>query len=373
MSARPSVVISTRLPPQICGIGTFSWLLHQHWPNDTSEVRFLVVEGAMQSAAALNHRAISDFNAKAAELSGALESVGDADVLLHYAARAYHPGGCPLWLPTVLAKWKAKHSRGRILIFFHELPGEFPIASWHYWIGRCNRRIIRKLACLADVIVTNTKEHVTKIGKISGRADVHLIPVGSNIIAPDHLSPEKVRSEFVIFGLPFGRWQTLQMFDSEIRTWQKSGRLKRLHVIGPRDEKFDLRSEKLIAAWEDSSVVTRHGMLTSADVSKLLAGAQFGLTNAGMENWSKSTAFMAYASHGCAIVGKSIRDGSSPPPLCFTISPDEVMTISHADLKKRTQSMKEWYDQNADWDVIAREISGLSRSSGIPDMARHDG
>src|SRR4029077_20361006 len=140
------------------------------------------------------------------------------------------PNGCPLWLPTVLAKWKAKHSGGRILIFFHELPGEFPIASWHYWIGRCNRRIIRKLACLADVIVTNTKDHVTKIEKISGRADVHLIPVGSNIVAPDHLSPEKVSSEFVIFGLSFGRWQTLQMFDSEIRTWQKSGRLKRLHV-----------------------------------------------------------------------------------------------------------------------------------------------
>jgi hypothetical protein len=356
MSARPLIVISTRLPAQPCGIGTFSWLLHCHWPGDTSHVRFLVVEGAVQSAAALHDGAISEFNARAGKLSRALESVGDADVLLHYAGRAYHRFGCPIWLPAVLTKCKTKYSAGRLLIFFHELPGKFPITSRHYWIDLCNRRIIRKLARLADAIVTNTSDHVTKIEKISGRADVHLVPVGSNIVAPENLSPDRVRTEFVIFGLPFGRWQTLQMFDAQIRAWQKSERLTRLHLVGPRDEKFDLRSEKLIAAWPDSRVVTRHGMLPSLEVSKLLARAQFGLSNATLENWSKSTAFMAFASHGCAIVGKL---HSASTPLCFTISPDEVATVSDADLKRRTRSLKEWYDQNAEWNVIARKISAL--------------
>jgi len=368
MSPRPLIVISTRLPPQLCGIGAFSWLLHRHWPGDTSRVRFLVVEGAASSAAALHHSAISEFNAEAGKLSRALENVGDADVLLHYAGRAYHRFGCPLWLPAVLAQWKAKYSAGRLLIFFHELPGEFPIASRHYWIDLCNRRIIRKLASLADAIVTNTSDHVTKIEKISGRADVHLVPVGSNILprlrdlslrSGDALvadSPDRMHTEFVIFGLPFGRWQTVQMFDAEIRAWQASGRLTRLHLVGPRDEKFDLRSEKLIATWPDSRVVTRHGMLPSLEVSKLLARAQFGLSHATLENWSKSTAFMAFASHGCAIVGKL---HSAPVPLCFTISPDEAATVSDAELKRRTRSLKEWYDQNADWNVIARKISAL--------------
>ena len=184
------------------------------------------------------------------------------------------------WLPEVLAKWKAKYPAGRLLIFFHELPGKFPIASRHYWINLCNRRIIRKLARLADVIVTNTSDHATKIMKISGRADVHLAPVGSNILAPDNLSQQRVRTEFVIFGLPFSRWQTLQMFDAEIRSWQRDGCLTKLHLVGPRDEKFDLRSEELIAAWPDPHVVIRHGILPSLEVSKLLAGAQFALTNA---------------------------------------------------------------------------------------------
>jgi hypothetical protein len=356
VNARPFIIISTRLPPQLCGIGAYSWLLHRHWPGETSHVGFLVVEGAAESAAALNHSAIAEFNAKAANLSRALESAGGADVLLHYAGRAYHRYGCPIWLPAVLAKWKAKYPAGRLLIFFHELPGKFPIASRHYWIDLCNRRIIRKLARLADVIVTNTSDHVTKIMKISGRADVHLAPVGSNILAPDNLSQQRVRTEFVIFGLPFSRWQTLQMFDAEIRSWQRDGRLTKLHLVGPRDEKFDLRSEELIAAWPDPHVVTRHGTLPSLEVSKLLARAQFALTNATFKNWSKSGSLMAYASHGCAIVG---RLHSASTPLCFTISSDDVATISDVDLGRRTQSLKEWYDQNADWNIIARKISDL--------------
>jgi hypothetical protein len=97
-------------------------------------------------------------------------------------------------------------------------------------------------------------------------------------------------------------------------------------------------------------------MLPSLEVSKVLARAEFGLSNVTFENWSKSTAFMAYASHGCAIVG---RLHSASTPLCFTISPDEVATISDVDLGRRTRSLKEWYDKNADWKIIARKISAL--------------
>jgi hypothetical protein len=97
-------------------------------------------------------------------------------------------------------------------------------------------------------------------------------------------------------------------------------------------------------------------MLPSLEVSKLLARAQFALTNATFENWSKSGPLMAYASHSCAIVG---RLHSASAPLCFTVSPDDVAAISEVDLGRKTQSLKEWYDQNADWNVIARRISAL--------------
>lgn len=356
MNTRPLVVITTRLSPQICGIGTYSWLLHQHWPGDASRVRFLVVAGAVESVAELDFSAIAEFNSSAAKLSAALDRIGSADLLLHYAGRAYHRYGCPIWLPSVLATWKGKSPSGRLLILFHELPGDFPVTSRHYWIDMCNRRVIRKLAQLADVLVTNTSDHANKLEKISGRADVHWLPVPSNIPTAAVSPAPRVRTEFVIFGLPFGRWQTLQMFDAEIRSWQGSGHLTRLHLIGPRDHKFDARSDQLINRWRNPDVVVRHGMLPAADISKLLSRVQLGLSNATAGNWSKSAVFMAFASHGCAIV---IRARSETAPLRFAIAPDEVATMSDVDLGERSKALQQWYEQHADWNVIARKISAL--------------
>ena len=356
MNTQPLVVITTRLPPQVCGIGTYSWLLHQHWPGDVSSAQFLAVDGAIESAAELDFPNVTEFNANPAKLSRALDRIGAADLLLHYAGRAYHRYGCPIWLPSVLVRWRAKFRSTRLLVFFHELPSSLPVTSRHYWIDMCNRRVIRKLSKIADAVVTNTSEHAKKLEQISGRADIHWLPVPSNIPATAMSSAPRVRTEFVIFGLPFGRWQTLQLFDAEIRSWQGSGHLTRGHLIGPRDQKFDARSDQLINGWRNPNIVMRHGMLPAADISKLVTRAQFGLSNATVENWSKSTVFMAFASHGCAVVSKT---RSETAPLRFAVTPDEVATMSDVDLGERTKTLRQWYEQHAHWNVIARKISAL--------------
>jgi glycosyltransferase involved in cell wall biosynthesis len=356
MNARLLVVITTRLPPQVCGIGAYSWLLHRHWPDRNLPVQFLVVDGAIESAAELDFPDVTEFSSNATKLSRALDHIGDADLFLHYAGRAYHRYGCPNWLPSVLSKWRAKFRSGRSLVFFHELSGNFPVTSRHYWIDMCNRRVIRKLSKIADAVVTNTSEHAEKLKRISRRADIHWLPVPSNIPATGVLSALRAGAEFVIFGLPFGRWQTLQLFDAEIRSWQESGHLTRLHLIGPRDQKFDARSDQLINSWRDPNIVMRHGMLPPADISRILARAQFGLSNATVENWSKSAVFMAFASHGCAVVSKARCETA---PLRFTVAPDEVATMSDVDLGERTKALRRWYEQHAHWNVIARKISAL--------------
>src|ERR1700736_4815706 len=127
MNTRPLVVITTRLPPQVCGIGTYSWLLHQHWPGDVSSAQFLVVAGAVESASALQISNVSEFNGRAAKLVRSLDRIGPADLFLHYAGRAYHRYGCPIWLPSVLAKGKTKFRSGRLLVCFHDIAGNFPL------------------------------------------------------------------------------------------------------------------------------------------------------------------------------------------------------------------------------------------------------
>ena len=108
MNAAPEIVITTRLPPLICGVGTYSWLAHKYRPNDSSALQFLVMEGAAESRTALGWKAITDFNGDPRKLTDALNTTGPTSVLLHYASRGYHRFGCPTWLPNVLRNWKAR-------------------------------------------------------------------------------------------------------------------------------------------------------------------------------------------------------------------------------------------------------------------------
>ena len=138
MSAPPAVIITTRLPPQVCGIGAYSWLAHKHRPDDSSPASFLVVDGAAESRPSLDWDAITDFNGEPGRLWQALDRAGPANVLLHYAGRAYQRFGCPTWMPSVLGKWKAKFPKGRLTVFFHEIPGKVPLLSRHFFLGEIN-------------------------------------------------------------------------------------------------------------------------------------------------------------------------------------------------------------------------------------------
>jgi hypothetical protein len=360
MITRPLVIITTRLAPQTCGIGTYSWLAERHRPDDSVPAVFLVMEGASESRALLGWDAVTDFNGDPEKLGQALDRAGSADILLHYAGRAYQRFGCPTWMPGVLAKWKTKFPGGRLTVFFHEMPGKLPRLSRHFLMGKISARIIRQIAAIADVLVTNTENHVAILHRLSGRDDIHCIPVGSNIEPVASASQPRMKTEFILFGLPFGRLQTLQSFDSEIRSWQTSGRLTTLHLIGPADEKFTVRANELMDRWPRPTVVVRHGLLPDLEVSRLFARAQFALTNVTPETWSKSGAFMACAATGCAAVIKA--EGVPFVPLSYAVAAREVEKISDVALASKTASLKAWYYQNAAWGVTGKWLALLSET-----------
>ena len=357
MSDRTLAIITTRLPPQPCGIGAYSWQLRQHWPGNGTRVQFLVMEGGTTpDTDALGDR-VTDFNGNATTLAAALDALGPADVLLHYAGRGYHRLGAPTWLPRVLTRWKHRNRSSRLMVFFHEVPGELPITSRHYWLGLLNARIVRRIAALADVIATNTEPHAEKLRRLAGRSDIALLPVGSNIEAFDATPQTHARTEFAIFGLSFGRLQTLQFFDQHIRNWTDTGVLTRLHIIGPGGDKFSAQADALINEWPLSDVVINHGTLRSTEVAQRLRSVGFTLTNVSRDTWSKSGTFMACAANHCPIVIAGPRGDSMP--LCYTVHTDEVPTISAAELTQRTDALSGWYRENADWPAIAQRIAAL--------------
>ena len=104
MNTRPLAIITTRLPPQVCGVGSYSSELQQHWPEGWQPIEFLVMERTTDPEQTEQNS--TAFHGNAAELARALERVGAADVVLHYTARAYQRFGCPIWLPGVLTRWK---------------------------------------------------------------------------------------------------------------------------------------------------------------------------------------------------------------------------------------------------------------------------
>jgi hypothetical protein len=261
----------------------------------------------------------------------------------------------------VLRQWKQKHPGARLMIFFHELPGKMSIASRHFWLGELNSFVVRQLSADADVLATNTEHHAAKLRKLSRRADIHVLPIGSNIeLAAAGGSDGRKATEFVLFGLSFGRLQTLQSFAADVPRWHEIGRLAKLHVIGPQEDAFSAKAHRLMSAWPASIEIIRHGRLPSAEVSRLLQTATFALTNVNEETWSKSSAFMACATHRCAVIIAAAP--SQAPPLSYAIAASEVGAISPEEVESRTSALADWAAQNASWPVIASRIASLLRN-----------
>lgn len=349
-------IITTRLPPATCGIGSYSALLREHWPDLTAPVAFLVMDGATEASRAGSDQ-VAEFHGSGAALSRELDRLGGGDLLLHYAGRAYQRFGCPMWLPGVLARWKRKFPGSRLMIMAHEVPGRLPMRSRHFWLAQVNASIIRRLCRIADVLVTNTPHHAAELSRISGRSDVQLVPVGSNISGSSQPAPQRSATEFVVFGLPFGRMQTLQKFDAHVQEWHAAGSLTTLHLIGPLDDEFTSQADAIMNSWPATLTVVRHGELPPAEVARLLQSARFALTNVTEETWSKSGTFMACAAHGCAIV--LAERGGDSVPLSYTIAGDELETITDQEVERRTAALAQWYRENADWPVIAAKMAAL--------------
>lgn len=359
MNALPAVVITSRLPPLICGVGTYSWLAHKYRPNDLPSAEFLVVEGAAASRAELDWSAITDFHGDPRELTRALDRIGAGEILLHYAGRAYQSYGCPVWLPGVLRKWKAKFPAGRLTVFFHEVPGELPRVSPQFLFGKINARIIRQLAAIADVVATNSDNHATILRKLSGRDTIHWFPVSSNIEQVPSLSHSRVETEFVIFGLPFNRAQILTSFASKISEWYEDGLLSKLHLIGPETEQFAREQTRLESF---TAAIVHHGALSESEVAKLLRRVRFALTNVTAATWSKSSSFMAYAAHACAVV---TIEKHAEVPLFYGISATEVGRIAGSEIETRTEALTKWYEENAAWPKTAGRLAALSQLNGV--------
>jgi hypothetical protein len=146
----------------------------------------------------------------------------------------------------------------------------------------------------------------------------------------------------------------LQAFAQHIPIWIADGQLTKLHLIGPTGDEFSQQADELIAAWPNASAAVRHGALPPSEVSSILACAQYALTNINPETWSKSSAFIACAAHGCTVVRTGLR--TEVGPLSHTLTAEEVGRLAPDELEQRTTALARWYEEHAAWPVIAKKL-----------------
>lgn len=227
-------------------------------------------------------------------------------LLLHFSGYGYQKRGIPLWL---LDEMKRLRARFRVFgIVFHELFASGPPWGSAFWLGGIQRRIARELLGQADFWLTNRELSAQWLREHSPAVPHRVLPVFSNVGEPVAINDER-DAAVVVFGSEAIRAPAYAWRDGEIFRFAKRRGL-RIHDIGKPIQKTSLASKLA-----EEGVVS-HGMLPSEEVSKVLAGAQYGVLAYPSDYVGKSSVFAAYAAHGvCPILlwrDLTARDGMQP-------------------------------------------------------------
>lgn len=353
------VFVSTALPPAVCGVGSHTAKLREHWPA-SGRLLHLVEAGADDSAAFYGADEFVQFDRSAKSLRAKLECVSPQALFVQYAGRAYSRWGAPWWFYTAIRDWRRRHAKVPMLLYVHELWADLKITHRQYWFERLSRWMMGQLMDMSDVVVTNTENHRERMLSLRPQCEVMILPVGTNIVPaqePLGLRHRDGFKEFVVFGLPYSRLYTLRVFKDWLLKWQQDGVMHRLHVIGPSDERWSSEEDQLLSGL-CKEIVCKHGALPEKEVSELLSRCGFGLMAQRPESMTKSGSLMAFLSHGCAIVSPYAAPQMIKPVRWF-VKPEELTASSDlvALTLERQESLKDWHDENAKWPKITERLA----------------
>ena len=215
------------------------------------------------------------------------------NVLLHLSGYGYQKRGAPLWL---LNKFLTDQSGIKKLgIFFHELYAFGPPWGSAFWLSPVQRHIARRLAEMSDFWITNREDSAQWLRQFSGHKPHAVLPVFSNV-GEMPANTQGRAPKIVIFGSAGLRLSTYRGAGETLFSWAREQGLE-LHDIGPA-----IDDPVLFATLRRVGVV-QHGRLETAEVSKQLSDAMFGVVAYPIDYVAKSGVFAAYCAHGvCPIL-----------------------------------------------------------------------
>lgn len=359
-AAIPITVVAPQLPPAVCGVGDYTMRLMEAW-NDFPRFRFCVARGQAESAAMRPDLRISTFGCTRAGLSGVLAATADSHVLLEYVPHGYDRKGCPQWISGAVRDWqKVRRGSAKMVVMFHELWVRLP-----WWRPAALRQVlhrwsIRRLIRAADCVFTNTAGYAQWIRSLTPDRDVQVAPIGSTVVpVSPNTSVSREAGLFVLFGRQGTRVHALRSMGASLARLHVSGRLRTLIIAGGGGGQDAQERRVLGESGLPGEVISHRGFMPADELSALLHRAEFGVSDQTWDSVSKSTTFMAYASHGLNIVSPFAGRDFRPPFDLLTSTAELESSKSAATedaLKGRSRQLVSWYRETADWPMIVRKM-----------------
>ncbi|MBC7489956.1 MAG: hypothetical protein H7240_08345 [Glaciimonas sp.] len=220
-------------------------------------------------------------------------SLSSECLYLQYSGYGYAKRGAPLWL---LNKLQIDRPSIKTLgVFFHELYAFGPPWGSAFWLSPAQRHIARRVVEISDFWITSREGSAQWLRRFSGKKPHAVLPVFSNVGEMQAYSSERA-PKIVVFGSAGLRMATYRAVGEALFSWARDRGLE-LHDIGPAID------QPSISAILKRAGVIEHGRLESAEVSKILADAAFGILSYPVDYVAKSGVFAAYCAHGvCPIL-----------------------------------------------------------------------
>jgi len=278
-------------------------------------------------------------------------------ILLQYSAYGFDRFGYPRTLIRALVDWKNK-TRGRLVVMFHEIWTFWPVTNKNFPVQLFHRRAIKRLLRHVDVAFTSTASQAGHLRTLSGSAQIHVLPVGSNILRGEPLDRPRQPGWAIVFGLQPARIRALTRMQTSLRQLVVAKQIVKVIALGANPgSQLDEEERGLLVDLRLRDGFEQLGAQSQQAISQMLATASFGIFGQDELSYAKSSIFMAYAAHELNVLA-DFASASKPAPICWLVAPAELLKgISPAELKERAQHLRNWQEQTSSWKLIATKFS----------------
>jgi len=282
-------------------------------------------------------------------------------VFVQYSAYGFDRLGYPRDLIRALVDWRRRGS-GRLVVMFHEIWAIWRITNKNFAVQYFHRRALRRLLNVCDAVFTTTASQADHLNQVCPAASVQVLPVGSNIRRIEGAKISRQRGCAALFGLLPTRVRALKEMQRSLAALAERGSIAKIVTLGQgTDARAEADERDLLQHLNLQEGFVQHGAQSEKSCSEILSSATFGIFGQNELSCTKSGSFMAYAAHELRVIAE-FAGSSKPPPVCWLVSPAELLGgIDHDELHRRAQCLCIWQKENFSWTVIARQIGHALR------------